>query len=154
MVLVGAVRWGVKKGKKKKMKVVRQWAEENRRTVSFFFLDFCFVSNKTREVGSVSVCIQSVFYLFFSPPAGREGKKKKRFLFKIFIHVAVQQKATSPPILAGKKPPPGTKRSEIDRPDCDFGRVRRFNPSALCWSVNNCQNLECSGVESVRCVFS
>lgn len=46
-------------------------------------------------------------------------------------------------------PLPLGPETQIDRPNCDFGRVRRFNPRALCWSVNNCPNLERSRVESV-----
>lgn len=85
------------------------------------------------HIGRMSVYIQSGAV---SLPAG------KMMLIHSLHSCGSPAGAMSQPIFAGKK-------KQTDRPNCDFGRVRRFNPSALCRNVNNCLNLECSRVESV-----
>lgn len=86
------------------------------------------------HIGPVSMYVQSRAISL----AAREEKIKKDDAYSLPSY-ASPAGATSKPILTGKI---------TDRPKCDFAWVRRFNPSALCPNVNNCQNHKCSRMES------
>lgn len=139
MVLVAAVRWGVKKKKAKGCGVESRRRKQNCELLFLVYplrIGSCCVSNKTwpdpdagsiraernRRFGWMSVYIQSGA---FSLPA------EKMMLIYNLHSCGGPAEAMSLPIFAGKTST-RHKKKQIDRPNCDFGWVRRFNPPALC----------------------
>ncbi len=145
--------------RKMKAKVVRKWLKENRRIVSFFccifrwdFQLFCSASNKLgpTRMQEVPTLWENAAWLSVSAHSKWSSftASWKDEAYYDLNSCGSAAEAMQLPISAGKTSTRHEKK-HAGRPNCDFGRVRRFNPPARCWSVNNCQNLECSRVKSV-----